>query len=211
MAIIKFKPKQQKIYQFRIDIKGAKPPIWRRIQVESDISFNEFHYIIQECFNWINSHLHHFLIDGNTRIVDVEREFHEAFYDTEINERKAKLNKFFISEGDILIYEYDFGDGWEHIIKLEKIIEKADKPYYPYLITGKKVAPFEDCGGIWGWKDICDAQKDKNHPERDELIEWYGEFDPDDFGRVDISEINAVFEDWEEELNDIKELEDSFL
>ncbi|MCK4797440.1 MAG: hypothetical protein KAT05_08670 [Spirochaetes bacterium] len=47
-------------------------------------------------------------------------------------------------------YEYDFGDGWEHVIALEKIIDSAEK-FKIKCIKGEMCCPPEDCGGIGGY------------------------------------------------------------
>lgn len=195
IEFIKAKPTSKKgnIYQFRIDLKGAKPPIWRRVLVEKGIDFAEFHMVIQNAFDWEEYHMHQFIIDEETIITDTNNEYYEPFYEREYEETKIKLNKFFKNEGDILIYEYDFGDGWEHIVKLEKIIDKEVGKNYPYLVTGKRVAPIEDCGGIDSWENICEIMRNKKHPKREEMIEYYDEFDPDDFTKEDIDEINEYF------------------
>ncbi|MGB6128582.1 MAG: plasmid pRiA4b ORF-3 family protein [Psychrilyobacter sp.] len=196
---------KNKIYQFRVDINGAKPPIWRRIQVEKNICFGEFHYILQNIFSWENYHLHEFCIDRNTLLVDTTYEGYEPLDMSpmfgmkpikEINEHTVKLNKYFKKVDDKLTYGYDFGDGWEHTIKLEKILDKDQNQNYPYLVTGKRVAPFEDCGGIWGWEDICEVMEGKENDRKEEILEYYPKFDPKDFTKKDIKEINEIFENW---------------
>jgi len=93
-------------------------------------------------------------------------------------------------EKDVLLYEYDFGDGWEHEIILEKIIEEDEKNQIPRCIDGKQNCPPEDCGGIWGYEDLLKVIKDKKHDEYEEMMEWLGEeFDPDYFN---INEVNKL-------------------
>ena len=47
------------VYQFKITLLGAKPPIWRRIQIK-DCTLDKLHEHIQTAMGWTNSHLHHF-------------------------------------------------------------------------------------------------------------------------------------------------------
>ncbi|MDN5303948.1 MAG: hypothetical protein PWP46_827 [Fusobacteriaceae bacterium] len=192
MAIIEFRKIPKRIFQFRIDIKGAKPPIWRRVQVKENITFEEFHYIIQNCFEWMNTHLHQFYLDEDSIITDTENEFYEQVYPNEYNETKIKLNDVFKNEGDKLEYEYDFGDSWVHVIKLESILEEKKGQYYPYMLAGRRTAPFEDCGGIWGWEDIC----------RNEDFGY--------FGKEDIEMKNEIFKDWKEYLEQEKEMKNMY-
>ena len=184
---------KNKIYQFRIDIKGAKPPIWRRVLIEKKIDFSELHAVIQSIFDWENYHLHQFKIDEETIILNTEEECYEQFYKNEYNEFETKLTDFFKEIGDKIEYVYDFGDNWEHTIKLEKILDKEDDKNYPFLVTGKKMAPFEDSGGIWEWRAIYAAMKDEKDPNREEFLEYYNPFDPDYFPKKVINDINDFF------------------
>ena len=47
-------------YQFKIVIKGSKPPIWRRVLVPQGITFEQLHQIIQAVFCWSDYHLYEF-------------------------------------------------------------------------------------------------------------------------------------------------------
>lgn len=189
---------KNKIYQFRIDIKGAKPPIWRRVLVEKNICFGEFHEIIQNIFDWEDSHLHQFVLDMNTAIVCMDSEFYEPIFEKEYDEEEVILSKIFKKVGDKIEYVYDFGDDWIHTVKLEEILDKEEDKNYPYLVTGKMAAPVEDCGGIWGWTELCEAMKDKNHERREEFLEYYNEFKPDEFTKEEIEEINEFFKAWDD-------------
>ena len=80
------------------------------------------------------------------------------------------------------IYEYDFGDSWQHEIVLEKTLEPEPGITYPRCIEGERACPPEDVGGIWGYAEFLDAISDPNHEDHDERVEWVGgEFDPEKF------------------------------
>src|SRR5216684_8688779 len=53
-------PVETQIYQLKITLKDSKPPIWRRVQVPSDVSLGKLHRIIQEAMGWSDYHLHQF-------------------------------------------------------------------------------------------------------------------------------------------------------
>ncbi|MEA1971895.1 MAG: plasmid pRiA4b ORF-3 family protein [Candidatus Cloacimonadota bacterium] len=167
------------IFQFRIDIEDAHPPIWRRILFEVNTTFAEVHEILQAVFYWENYHLHQFMIDRNTCIADITNEFHEPYFQVELDEKKTTLAEIFRGVGDKVVYEYDFGDSWRHIIKLEKILEKKSYATYPSLIKGRKMAPKEDIGGIHRWNYICEVMRNPDHVDRKEIIDMYGVFNPD--------------------------------
>ncbi|MBN1942202.1 MAG: plasmid pRiA4b ORF-3 family protein [Phycisphaerae bacterium] len=93
-----------------------------------------------------------------------------------------------------LIYEYDFGDDWEHTIEVQKIVTPEPAGKYPICLSGKKACPPEDCGGIWGYYEMLDAVGNPKHDSHKEMIEWIGDhFDSDAF---DLEEVNAILAKW---------------
>lgn len=100
---------------------------------------------------------------------------------------EQKIAKWFSMENRLANYIYDFGDGWEHTVKLEKILPRENGVNYPICIGGKRACPPEDYGGIWGYEQLLDIVSDKNHEEHEEMMEWLGgEFDPEHF---DVEEV----------------------
>jgi hypothetical protein len=91
-----------------------------------------------------------------------------------------------------IIYEYDFGDSWEHEVILEKILPFDEKMKYPVCLAGEMNCPPEDCGGIWGYADMLEIVKQPDHEEYESYMEWLGDdFAPEDF---DINEVNELLE-----------------
>lgn len=175
----------ERIYQLKITLNGSKPAIWRRIEVADTVTLARLHQILQVTMGWTDSHLHQFVVGRISYGVpdpDDEQEIRD--------ERKVKLNQLLSAPKQALRYEYDFGDGWEHQIVLEKVIAPAPDVSYPCCTAGKRACPPEDCGGIWGYADFLEAIADANHPEHEELLEWVGgAFDPEQF---DIEAVNQV-------------------
>ncbi|MCS5422514.1 MULTISPECIES: plasmid pRiA4b ORF-3 family protein [Psychrilyobacter] len=190
MATIAFKS----IYQLKIELKGAKPPIWRRVLVPSNIRLDKLHEVIQESMGWFNYHLHHFY-DGK-KYYQIPLEEDDGFWgDSSLDERKYKLYQLLKKEKQKLTYEYDFGDGWEHKIILEKILPFDSEMKLPVCIKGKRACPPEDCGGIWGYEHLLEIISDPTHEEYKEMTEWLGrEFDPTNF---DLELINELLEEIE--------------
>ncbi len=178
------KVKQAKsIYQIKISLIGAKPPIWRTILVPDNLKLTAFHDVIQAAIGWTDSHLHQF-IANNVFYGIPDDEFGMEIED----ESKYKLSQLLKKEKDSIKYEYDFGDSWEHKILLEKILPFDAKTALPVCLKGKRACPPEDCGGIWGYEELLQTISDPNHPEHEEMLEWLGgEFDPEEF---DLEEIN---------------------
>jgi hypothetical protein len=80
------------------------------------------------------------------------------------------------------VYEYDFGDSWEHVIKVEKILPAMPGVRIPLCLAGKRACPPEDCGGAWGYEHLLEVLRDPAHEEHNEMLEWLGgEFDPEAF------------------------------
>jgi hypothetical protein len=132
---------------------------------------------------WEDAHLYQFVVSG-IRYGD-PRLLGEL--DAE-DVRTVPLATLGLREKLKCVYEYDFGDSWEHELLVEKILPRDEGKRYPVCLTGQRACPPEDCGGIWGYASFLEAIRDPEHPEHDEMLEWVGgEFDPDIF---DLDEVN---------------------
>ena len=171
--------KQAEIYQLKITLKYIRPPIWRRVQVPSDITLARLNRIIQVAMGWYDSHLHQFIVGEKYYGVPSIDEFSELELK---DERRARLKEVLSKLKKKIVYEYDFGDGWEHEILLEKILQPELGVRYPRCIGGARACPPEDCGGTGGYENLLAAIRDPRHEEHDEYLDWIGgEFDPEDF------------------------------
>ena len=106
----KYKTMTKPIYQIQVVLTNTKQKIWRRLLVNSDILLVDLHRIIQTAMGWTNSHLHLFN-DGLTDYAPKEFEVEESR-----NSRTIKLNSILKKEKSKILYEYDFGDSWNHDI-----------------------------------------------------------------------------------------------
>jgi len=171
------------VYQLKVTLRDSKPPIWRRIEVTSDIRLSTLHQVLQVVMGWEEAHLHQFMAHGiyyGTPHPDFGFEVH--------NEQQVSLQQVVSRAKDKLIYEYDFGDSWDHELLVEKILSLDEEKRYPVCLTGKRACPPEDCGGMWGYASLLEAIRDPEHPEHEEMMAWVGsEFDPDLF---DLDEVN---------------------
>ena len=71
-----------------------------------------------------------------------------------------------------LLYRYDFGDDWLHIVDLEETIESCTEPM-PFCLDGAGTAPPEDVGGEVGFLEFLAAIGDGGDAqEKDEMLEW---------------------------------------
>jgi hypothetical protein len=177
-------PRSARRYRVRVDLDDARPPIWRRLELASDLTLAELHEVLQTAMGWTDSHLHHFLA-GPKRDYTVQpflTDYDEEEGDEGINERDVRLDRVLVQVGDRLFYEYDFGDGWEHTIRLEAIEEYDAAATRARVLGGRRACPPEDCGGIGGYQDLLAAMVDgPADADQRERLKWLGPFDPDAF------------------------------
>lgn len=188
-------------FRLRVDIDDAKPPIWRRLDLPSDLTLDQLHDVLQVAMGWSDCHLHHFVMGpaAGQRKTDPRPEPFLTAYDVAegeddgINEADVRLDEVLGDVGDRLFYTYDFGDSWNHTLRLEEI-----RPVGAVgCITGRRGCPPEDCGGIFAYNEIAAGLTGKGEPgefgpffaSREELLEWLpAGFDPAAFDRVGIDE-----------------------
>ena len=169
------------IHQIKVTLRNIDPPIWRRIQVKSDIRLDKLHDLLQIVMGWNNEHLHGFRVGRKSYGIPA------AFSDDTIDERKARLDEV-AKNGGKLIYEYDFGDSWEHELEIETVLEPEPGVHYPVCLAGARACPPEDCGGFPGYERLLDALRDPANEEYAEQLEWLGDFDPEAF---DLDKVNV--------------------
>lgn len=175
------------IYQIKNSLKEVKPPVWRRFQVSGNISLYKLHQVIQVLMDWYDYHLFEFTIN-NVPFGIPDDEVTYALKDA----RRYKLDRV-LHEGAKVHYAYDFGDGWEIVLEVEKVIPSESELKHAVCLKGKRNAPPEDCGGPWGYYDYLELLKTPPDENEDEEIrerrEWIGvDFDPEYFNLEEINE-----------------------
>ena len=170
------------LYQLKITLIGVKPLIWRRIQVK-DCTLDKLHEYIQTALGWTNSHLHRFDINGQPYADPQLME--ESFEEMNCKDSTITLFSDIVPQGNErfqFLYNYDFGDRWEHEILFEGGPKPAKGQKYPLCVEGERACPPEDVGGVWGYAEFLKTIKDRDHKERVGTLEWAeGWFDPDEF------------------------------
>jgi hypothetical protein len=119
-------------FRVRIEIVGVVPPIWRTLDVMSDVSLDELHGVIQAVFGWEDRHLHRFHPTPDPYTSDLEMIINVGDEDEGeegIPEWTLTLDRLLHEPGDSWYYTYDFGDNWTHLITLESTHHPAaDSP-----------------------------------------------------------------------------------
>jgi hypothetical protein len=100
-----------------------------------------------------------------------------------VDYQEMKVSDLLIKEEERISYEYDFGDGWNHDIILEKILPGEENELgKPICLAGRMNCPPEDCGGIRGYSDMLEILKNPDHEEYESFIVWLGgSFNPEYF------------------------------
>ena len=175
----------QSIYQFKATLERATPAIWRRFQVPEDYSLHKLHKVLQIVMGWQECHLYEFKIDGTSY-----GDPHPDYGGSMKNSKTIKLHQFIEGEKSTFQYIYDFGDGWQHKLVVEKILQPKPDIQYPACIGGAMACPPEDCGGMGGYGYFLDAIRNPDHEEHDSMLEWIGgQFDPTAF---DLEAVNKL-------------------
>ena len=163
--------------RLKITLEHFKPAIWRRVEVDDDLTFGDFHRVIQVAMGWDDDHLHEFQVAG-------QRVRMPSLDDDLFGERPA-IPEDSITLGELLEgqrkfrYWYDFGDDWWHSIAVEKRLPPDPDAPPAMLVAGTGACPPEDCGGVYGYADLLAILKDPDHEEYEETRDWLGEdFDP---------------------------------
>jgi len=176
------------IYQLKITLRDFRPPIWRRVLVPAHFTLAQLHWVVQHAMGWTNSHLHHFKVGETYFSLPMPGTDWEEL--DERDSRQIRLEQAAPRVKAKLIYEYDFGDSWEHEVVVEKILPPDPKMKHPVCLKGKGACPPEDVGGVWGYANFLEAINDPKHEEHEMYLEWIGgEFDPEAF---DLEEVNAA-------------------
>lgn len=172
-----------RICTLRIELRDTEPPIWREVEVATDITLAMLHRVIQAAMGWDDQHLWEFRLGGE--LFTAPGASYAAFgFGDRPKQRAAsrvKLEDILRPRRTRFTYVYDMGDNWEHLLLATAIRPPEAGASYPRLTVGEGAAPPEDCGGIPGYYDLLAALEDETDPRHDEASEWFGGQAPDAF------------------------------
>ncbi|GLS22446.1 hypothetical protein GCM10007874_54640 [Labrys miyagiensis] len=162
------------IVHLKITLDDVEPKVVRRLEVPASIRLDRLHLTLQAALGWTNSHLYELRVkEIGWGIPDPE------WGEGPLDARKATLLNVLEDTGaKKLRYLYDFGDGWEHTVKIERIVDPQPNILYPRLVKAIGRCPPEDVGGPWGYAEFIDALADPAHERHGEMRDWAGDFDP---------------------------------
>lgn len=168
----------QKMYEVRVELLDIEPVIWRRILVPDDMPLVGFSAVIQGAVGWQASHMFGFEIAG--------KRYDLKFEDDDLDDERSLpvegvIVRDVLKPGVEAMFQYDFGDDWWHKLDIldHRGIAKGDKP--PRCLDGERAGPPEDCGGPFGYLDMLGVVADPEHPDYEDVREWFGAFEPEKF------------------------------
>ena len=163
------------IARLKIALNNVEPAVVRRVEVPFNIRLDRLHLVLQAAMGWTNSHLYEIRAGGAGWGIPSP-----DWPDGPLDASKARLHRVVEDTGArTLHYVYDFGDGWDHTIKIESVSDPVFGVLYPRLLDASGRCPPEDVGGPFGYAEALEAIADPSHERHDELKEWMPEnFDP---------------------------------
>lgn len=155
--------------------------ISRTITVPGNMSLADLNRAIQSVMGWENYHLWHFMTsrrDGIFYELIRDQESCNSFFASgpSLDAEKTALSNVFYEKGSKLFYEYDFGDGWMHVVT-----RMAD-PKTPGIACVKAQGPdgIEDFGGSYLLDKFIERMSEKIKAGNDSDIGdsyWFKDID----------------------------------
>lgn len=156
------------VYRLKVRLLGTTPPTWRRLEVCAGMPLADLNEVLVTAFDW-----------SGTAACRFERRIGDAAvaFEGEVL-RQKKLAELLQTEGEKLLYVYDFADNWRHEVVLEKVLLPESGVMYPQCTGGRCAAPPEGSGGLRGYKVLLDVLADREHPDHGVAVAEFGKFDP---------------------------------
>ncbi|MGD0084963.1 MAG: plasmid pRiA4b ORF-3 family protein [Acidimicrobiales bacterium] len=179
-------PAKPNVFEMRIALLDYRPEIWRRVLVPGSVRLDKLHLIFQDVMGWTNSHLHAFRMSGALYGMQFD-----DYPEDELDETKFAVASV-IGPGDRFIYEYDFGDSWDHEVVIERVSRVRPVLKFAVCIDGANACPPEDVGGTGGYEELLEVLADPTHEDYKHYSSWAGrEFDATKF---DLAQVNAALQ-----------------
>lgn len=130
------------VYRIRVDLDGARPAIWRSLDLRSDITLDVVHRALQASFAWFDYHLHRFSLGGGP--FDPDSEWFLCPVDVAEGEdegvpaSEVRLDETLQETGDVLAYLYDYGDSWELTLRLEEVLPADESSPGAVCVDGRR-------------------------------------------------------------------------
>ncbi|HTU77094.1 MAG TPA: plasmid pRiA4b ORF-3 family protein [Trebonia sp.] len=132
------------VHRIKAGLRGARPPVWRRLEVPSDLPLSMLHEVLQTAFGWFDCHPHQF----ETPCGYFGDPAQEDFWSRRADESGAAIAQVAPAPRDRLGYVYDFRDDWRHDLVIEAVVPATPGVRYPRCTAALGAPPEEGCGGV---------------------------------------------------------------
>ena len=123
------------VYRFKV---ALRPSLWRRIEVSADHTLLDLHFAIQKAYRFDSDHLYSFFMDGEIWSDD---RFTSPYDEEGPHVDDIRIGDLGLSEGQRILYLFDYGDEWRFQVTLEEIEKEGRKPSRPKIVEEKGRAP----------------------------------------------------------------------
>ena len=163
-----------RVAELEVELK-LHTPCKRIIRVPANLNCYQLHRVLQGVFEWKDCHLHHFVtkrdVYSRPLLTVCPNYVLDDLYEVDHLDSTAVTVGELFGEHCRADYEYDFGDDWQHTIRLRQFIEDCPQ-VWPYCIYAVGDAPMEDCGGASGFEEIVKIMGNPAHPQYREITDW---------------------------------------
>lgn len=172
-----------KKYVLRVSLRAPEPAPWRELEVPSSLKLTSLAGLIIVAMGWNEDHLHQFITRDLKLYATSLNEINSGMSSETLDGSEYCIGDLLKRKGGRIIFQYDYGDCWYHFVDLIQTSKYANNEQPAvHLLDGKMACPEEDSGGISGYINMCEAMKDPDSEEAQELIEWMGHiYDPEYF------------------------------
>lgn len=176
------------MFTLNVTLNNAPLEIMRQIEVPSNIRLDALAEILTMAMGWEGSHLNQFKANG--KFYEETNYEEDAFYKEsgwkKFGQHEYSLRDLLNRKGNKILWEYDFGDSWEHSITLESRRKMpAYEEYAVKLLKGKNACPPEDVGGVIGYKHLLEVLDNPKSPEYMMMKDWVSpNFNPKKFSKA---------------------------
>ena len=180
------------VFQFKAELVGYKPKMWRRFQIAADTTVAELAYNVMKLYEMEGEHLLSILLihRGLTKSGRPGKKFEviarfgfdeERWDDRDKMATEYALFDLPLGKSAFLVVRYDFGDNWEVKLTLEKALDESELGLVqlPRVLDGKGYGIIEDAGGAYGLMALAEAIKTREGPVYEHYSEWLEEEDVD--------------------------------
>lgn len=167
------------VHQLRVTLDEVEPVVWRRVKVSSQTTLAQLHQVLQVAMGWQDLHLHAFHVGW------------DRYGGMDGRGEDATLAQVLPQAGGVMGYQYDFGDDWQHVVEVEKVLTRVRAgTVLPCCTAGRRACPPEDVGGPPGYAAMLSALRSRKGWRYQQAREQLGRsrFDVEAF---DLAEVNA--------------------